>query len=113
MISKKYKRRRRIDSEMHPCKIIDISPRGMKVYTNSDISKIYNLPPESLQFQMHFVLDITRIQAIGYVRWSKPFGMGAHFGLQFKNQPDIEELIISEMKRRRRKEVISKKYIGF
>lgn len=130
MISKKYKRKeafrfvfnqpldaefsvlvngRQIDSEMHPCKIIDISPRGMKVYTNSDISKIYNIPPESFQFQMHFVLDITRIQAIGYVRWCKLFGTGAHFGLQFENQPDIEELIISEMKRRRRKEVISKK----
>ena len=104
---------RKIDRMMHPCKIIDISPRGMKIFTDVDILKNYHYPPDLLQFEMHFVLDITKIQAIGHVRWSKAYANGAYFGLLFRNQPGIEELIVSELKRRRRKEVFAKKHVDF
>jgi len=134
MLSKKYKRNeafrfvfnqpldaqfsvlvngRRIDSEMHPCKIIDIGPQGMKVFTDFDISKIYKHPPDLLQLEMHFVLDIIKIQAIGYICWSRSYRTGVYYGLHFRNQPAVEDLIISEMKRRRRKEVIDKKQMEF
>lgn len=104
---------KRQDLVMHPCKIIDISPRGMKIYTESHIANITKYANELLQFEIHFILDVTKIKAVGHVRWSKPYGTGSYFGLFFRDQPEIEELIISEMKRRRRKEVFANRYIDF
>jgi len=66
-----------------------------------------------LQLEMHFVLDIIKIQAIGYICWSRSYRTGVYYGLHFRNQPAVEDLIISEMKRRRRKEVIDKKQMEF
>lgn len=102
---------RRIDHGLHSCKIVDISPRGMKVFTDLDVYDVFTHSIGMLQLEMHFVLDITKIRAIGQVRWIKNLEPGIHFGLHFANQPGIEELIIREMKSRRRKEVFAEKYI--
>lgn len=102
---------KRVDLVLHPCKIIDISPRGMKVYTESHIATLGQYANDLMQFEMHFILDVTKIKALGQVRWSKPYATGAQFGLFFRNQPEIEELIINEMKRRRRKEVFAYRHI--
>ncbi len=91
----------------HPCKILDLSPRGIKVFTNAKIGEDANKP---IQVEIQFVLDVTNIRAIGEVVWSKPFGQGKQLGIQIVDQPDIVDLIISEMKQRRRKEVLTKKY---
>ena len=91
----------------HPCKILDLSPRGIKIYTNVEIGESKSKP---LLLEVQFVLDVTNIRAIGEVVWSKRFGQGKQLGIQIVDQPDIVDLIINEMKQRRKKEVFAKKY---
>ncbi|KGR80606.1 PilZ domain-containing protein [Ureibacillus manganicus] len=91
----------------HPCKILDLSPRGIKIYTNVEIGESKSKP---LQLEVQFVLDVTNIRVIGEVVWSKRFGQGKQLGVQIVDQPDIVDLIINEMKQRRKKEVFAKKY---
>ena len=58
-----------------------------------------------IQVEIFFMLDETMIRAIGEITWAKPYGKGYHYGLIFDNQPVVEELIVSELKLRRKKEV--------
>ena len=89
------------------CRILDISPRGVKMFAEA-INGEY-IKKANLQIQLQFVLDVTTIQAIGEIVWHKPYGKGNQYGILFKNQKDIDELIISEMKLRRKKEVLQAK----
>ena len=93
------------ENQNHPCKILDLSPRGIKIYTDAQIGKDKSEP---VQLEIDFVLDVTNIRAIGEVVWSKPFGQGKQLGIQIVDPPEIVDLIISEMKQRRRKEVLTK-----
>lgn len=87
-------------------KIIDISPRGMKLF--SEVTLEEQIVKRS-QVEVHFVLDTQTIHAYGEIIWRRPFGKGYHYGLHFYNQPSLEELIISELKSRRKKEVADAK----
>lgn len=87
----------------HSCKILDLSARGLKIYTEAEIGEYKNKP---FSLEIHFVLDVTQIHAVGEIIWSRPFGQGRQYGIQLPDQPDIVDLIISEMKERRRKEVL-------
>lgn len=89
------------------CKILDISPHGAKMFAEA-INGEY-IKKANFQVQLQFVLDVTTIHAIGEIVWSKPFGRGNQFGILFHGQEDIDELIISEMKLRRKKEVLQAK----
>ncbi|MEO4054193.1 PilZ domain-containing protein [Solibacillus sp. CAU 1738] len=91
-----------IENTRHQCGILDISPRGMKVFSESDFGAHYN---EKLQLEIHFVLDMTDIVGIGEIMWVKPFGRGKQYGIIFHEQPSVEDLIINELKSRRKKEV--------
>ncbi|KGR76463.1 PilZ domain-containing protein [Ureibacillus sinduriensis] len=90
-----------------PCKILDISPRGVKMFSEVKLGEYLN--KATLQIEVQFVLDVTTIQAIGEVVWRKPFGRGDQYGILFQDQKEIDELIISEMKLRRKKEVMQSK----
>lgn len=98
---------KKINENGYPCEIFDISPRGMKLYTDLDIEA--NLRQHHIQFEVQFVLNVMNIQAIGDVIWSKHYANGKQYGLFFKEQSDIDDLIISEMKIRRKKEIFEKK----
>ena len=87
-----------------PCKILDISPKGVKMFSEVKFGEYINRA--TLQVELQFVLDVTPIQAIGEIVWSKPFGRGNQYGVLFQAQEDIDELIVSEMKLRRKKEVL-------
>ncbi|SOC34980.1 PilZ domain-containing protein [Ureibacillus acetophenoni] len=89
----------------HPCEILDQSPRGIKIYSNVEIGEDEVQP---VQLEIEFVLDVTTIRALGEVVWTKPFGQGKQYGIHIIDQPDIVDLIINEMKQRRRKEVLKK-----
>ena len=88
-------------------KILDISPRGVKMFADANVGEYIN--KANLQVLLQFVLDVTTIQAIGEIVWRKPFGRGAQYGILFQAQENIDELIITEMKLRRKKEVLQSK----
>lgn len=78
--------------------LLDISPRGLKMYTEVDLG--VNPPP----LDIHFVLDTQEVRAYGEVIWSRPFGSGKQYGVYFNDQGRVEELIVDELKLRRKKE---------
>lgn len=95
-----------IEQPYYSCKILDISPKGMKMFSDASVSEHVNL---EVQLEVHFILDEMAIQAVGNIVWEKPYAKGKQYGLIFNNQPKLEEIIVSELKARRRKEVVNKK----
>jgi hypothetical protein len=91
------------------CQVLDISPRGIKIMTGVDLNSYIN---KVLQVEVSFTLDHVEIRGIGEIVWSKKFGSGYHYGIVFYNQPGVETLIISELKARRRKEMLESKKQG-
>lgn len=90
-----------------PCKLLDISPRGVKMFSEVKFGEYIN--KANLQVELQFVLDVTTIHAIGEFVWRKTYGRGDQYGIVFQAQANIDELIISEMKLRRKKEVMQSK----
>lgn len=84
--------------EIFDASILDISPRGVKVFAEANFKEIPLL-------EVRFVLDSSEITGIGEVVWTKVFGQGMQYGIIFQNQSSLEDLIISELKMRRKKEV--------
>ena len=91
-----------IELTKYPCEIVDISPHGMKMFSNKEIGVHNN---KLVQLEVQFILDEVLIKAIAEVVWAKDLGGHIQYGLTFENQPVIEELIVSELKLRRKKEV--------
>ena len=89
-----------------PCEILDISPRGLRIAIGEDFNEHKN---KVLQLEIIFILDSTEIKGIGEIVWSKKFGSGYHYGITFFNQESVEELIVNELKSRRRKEILKVK----
>lgn len=83
--------------------LLDISPRGLKMFTEVDLG--INPPP----LDIHFVLDTQEVQAYGDVIWSRPFGNGKQYGIHFNDQGPVEDLIVEELKLRRKKEAAEAK----
>ena len=96
-----------VDAAENPGEILDISPRGIKMFSEVDLGEYIN--KANLQIEVQFILNVTTIQAIGEIVWSKVFGRGHQYGIQFQAQENIDELIISEMKLRRKNEVLQSK----
>ena len=91
-----------LERERNACKVLDISPRGMKILTDVNLKNFF---AKSIQLEMYFSLDLLEIKAIADIVWSKPYGSNFQYGLTFTRQIDVEELIIEELKTRRRKEI--------
>ena len=91
-----------IELTKHTCDILDISPRGMKIFSYKEIGENKN---NLMQLEVHFILDEFLIKAIGEIVWKKDYGSKFQYGIIFENQPKVEELIVSELKMRRKKEV--------
>lgn len=92
-----------IEQPVYECRIHDISPRGMKMFSEVSFGEYSN---KMLQLEVHFILDEVAITAVGNIVWERPYAKGIMCGLIFLNQPKLEELIVSELKGRRRKEVL-------
>ena len=85
--------------------IIDISPNGLKIFTKNDLSSNY----ETHDLDLSFILFSKPINVKGNIRWKKAFGDGYYYGIDMNNVEQHQELIISELKLRRKKEVFEEK----
>lgn len=83
--------------------ILDISPQGMKVQTNLQLTSSER---QQVQLEVNFCLDKDTIQAFSEVRWGRELGNQSLYGLYMHNQPAVEGQIVEELKARRRKEVL-------
>ena len=83
--------------------LLDISPRGLKMFTEVDLG--VNPPPLDLRF----VLDTREVRAYGEIIWSRSFGKGKQYGVNFNDQESVEDLIVEELKLRRRREADEEK----
>ena len=90
------------EGKKYPCEIVDISPRGMKMFSHVEIGEHNN---QLVKLEVHFILDEFLIKAVGEIVWTKVFGERIQYGIIFENQSRVEELIVSELKLRRKKEV--------
>ena len=86
--------------------ILDISPRGIKMSTTVDLYAGKAICP---QFEIRFMIDTQPIIAFGEVMWSRPYKKGKQYGIFFNNQEALEELIVEELKIRRKKELQAEK----
>lgn len=86
-------------------KIIDISPSGLKMFTEVDLSS----NSEMYDLDLSFILFSKSINVKGDIRWKKAFGDGYYYGIDMNNVEQHQELIISELKLRRKKEVFEEK----
>ncbi|HWI49083.1 MAG TPA: PilZ domain-containing protein [Rummeliibacillus sp.] len=85
--------------------IVEISPSGLKLFTEE------NLPYEKgeIELDLSFNLYSKPINVRGDVRWKKAIGGGYQYGVYMNTVDEHQELIISELKLRRRKEVFEAK----
>lgn len=93
------------DATILQCEIHDISPRGIKMFSKEDFGEHNNM---ILQLEVNFTLDEVAITAVGDIVWKRPYARGNMYGLMFTNQPRLEQIVISELKARRRKEIQNK-----
>ncbi|AWE06411.1 PilZ domain-containing protein [Lysinibacillus sp. 2017] len=91
-----------IERSKYPCEIVDISPRGMKIFSHKNIGEQNK---QLVQLEVQFILDEVLIKAVGEIVWTKVFGERIQYGLIFENQSHVEELIVNELKLRRKKEI--------
>ena len=91
-----------VEGVKETCKVLDVSPRGMKIQTDVILS---NYAATSIQLEVYFSLDSAEIKALADVVWTKPYGANFQYGLVFEKQPIVEDLIVEELKIRRRKEI--------
>lgn len=94
-----------MNENYYSCEILDVSPRGMKMFSNANFGEHTN---NMLQFEIHFILDEVSIHAVGDIVWERTYANGKQYGLIFNNQPNLEALIVTELKARRKKEVLIK-----
>lgn len=91
-------------SKKGKCLLVDISPNGVKIYTELFIS-INKLNLVELQFN----LDETPISIMGEFIWSHRKKNGFEYGIKLIGDANSENLIVSELKQRSKKELESKK----
>ncbi|WP_255457361.1 PilZ domain-containing protein [Sporosarcina sp. JAI121] len=85
------------------CKLLDISPGGAKIFTN------FNIPIEGESVRLHltFTLHEEMIDLQGVIVWKKPYSDGYMYGYDFDEDAAIEQLIVEELKLRRKSEIDS------
>ena len=88
------------------CQIIDISPRGMKIMTETDLNQYHG---QNVQFEIYFLLDKVEIKAMSEIIWTKKHGQKFQYGVCFLGQSNLDELIVSELKARRKREIAESK----
>lgn len=95
-----------VESETAIGEILDVSPRGIKMFTTVDLYAGKAICP---QLEIRFMIDTQPIIAYGEVMWNRPYMKGKLYGIFFNNQPRLEDLIVEELKIRRKKEILAEK----
>lgn len=82
--------------------IVDISPKGMKVAMEQNFEDALL---NDIELQVIFCLDTVQLECDGEIVWKRRGGARYYYGLYFDAQEAKEQLIIDELKSRRRKEM--------
>ncbi|WP_203245968.1 PilZ domain-containing protein [Sporosarcina beigongshangi] len=83
------------------CQLVDISPGGAKLFAK------FNIPVENgtVHLRIKFkLLEETR-EVSGVIVWRKPFKDGYLYGYDFDEDAELENIIVEELKLRRRSEM--------
>ncbi|MEI4769632.1 PilZ domain-containing protein [Psychrobacillus sp. FJAT-51614] len=91
-------------SKKGKCLMIDISPNGVKMY-----SELFIAIDQLNHVELQFKIDETPIQIDGEFIWSHRKKVGFEYGVRLMGDEESEKLIISELKNRRKKELELKK----
>lgn len=86
------------------CKIIDISPHGLKMF-----SELFISIDQLHHVELNFTLDTNPISMVGEFVWSHRKAFGHEYGVKLVGDSESERMIIGELKNRRRKELELKK----
>lgn len=86
-------------------KMLDISPSGMSLLV------IKQLTDEEKEYPLllSFCLYRQTIEAQGTIRWERFHPEGYQYGIEMVESAQLENMIISELKQRRRQEVLDAK----
>lgn len=82
--------------------IVDISPSGICMVTTESLSEQQLKSVITFTFCLHQ----QEIKAIGFIRWKKFHKEGFQYGVDLNTTEELENLIISELKLRRKQEVL-------
>ena len=82
------------------CKIIDISPHGLKMF-----SELFISIDQLHHVELNFTLDTNPISMVGEFVWSHRKAFGHEYGVKLVGDSESERMIIGELKNRRRKEL--------
>lgn len=85
-------------SKKGSCEIIDISPHGLKIFTEFSIAI-----DKQLHVELHFTINELPIDLVGEFVWSHKKMSGYEYGINFPVDINTEQIIISELKSLRRK----------
>ncbi|WP_318615774.1 PilZ domain-containing protein [Sporosarcina sp. YIM B06819] len=88
------------ESSPGDCQLIDISPGGAKIFAK------FNIPVEHRSVRLHvkFTLFEEVIEVLGVIVWRKPYTGGYMYGFDFDEDATLEQIIVKELKLRRRSE---------
>lgn len=91
------------ESSPGDCQLIDISPGGAKLFTK------YDIPVErrSVRLCIKFTLLESPIEVPGVIVWRKPYSSGYMYGYDFDEDAALEQIIVEELKLRKRSEMNS------
>ena len=89
------------ESSPGDCQLIDISPGGAKLFAK------FNIPIEhgSVRLRIKFTLLEEPIEVSGVIVWRKPYSGGYMYGYDFDEDARLEQVIVEELKLRRRSEI--------
>ena len=91
------------ESRPGDCYLIDISPGGAKIFAKFNIP----LEHEAVRLRIKFTLHEEPIEVRGVIVWSKLSNGGYMYGYDFDEDTLIEQMIVGELKLRRRSEIDS------
>lgn len=86
-------------------KIVDISPSGVSIVVKDELTA----EELSNELNFSFCLHTQDIHSAGIVRWKKYHNDGFRYGVELNATEQLEQLIIDELKLRRKQEVLQAK----
>lgn len=86
-------------------KIIDISPSGISIVTAEALTEAQLKSVITFSFTIHS----KEIKTIGFIRWKKYHIEGVQYGVDLNTNETMENIIIEELKLRRKQEVLDQK----
>lgn len=96
-------------SKRGPCLIVDLSPSGLRMYSDLGIPKI---PGKKLHLAIDVILNDEPLKLVGEIVWKKAQADGNQYGIDLKTDEMIERNIIKELKERRRNDVLEAKKLN-